>query len=188
MNWKRIWLLFSIAVALAIFEIQIEGQNGWARNLPCWRAAPDSLVQKIYGALMNDKPCDGFHLSEVALLVLMFHLPFVFGKKWDKSTECEILASFFTMSICWDFLWFIFNPAFGWEKFDASYIWWHKYWIGAFPKDYYGGMVPIILLVFVASSFNKKENFCLTAKRIAKDLIGLLSLTAIAAVIFEITK
>jgi len=29
--------IFVMATVLALLEIQIEGANGWARNLPTWR-------------------------------------------------------------------------------------------------------------------------------------------------------
>lgn len=206
MNWKKVLMLFGVAVALAIFEIQIEGPSGWAEKLPCWRAAPDSWQQTIYGAFMNGKSCDGFHLSELALLLLMFHLPFAWGTKWSKSLECELLASFFLTSICWDFLWFVFNPAYGWSNFAAGHIWWHKHWWGLFPRDYYGGMVPIGILVFLAGWFGRKQkendspgtirvawtppnkSFWPSIRRIIMDLLGLVGLTVLITIVAEIIR
>lgn len=181
MNWKRIFLLGFIAIALAIFEIQIEGATGgWAKNLPCWRAGTNSWQQNIYGMIMNGKPCDGFHLSEIVLLLLMFHLPYVYGTKWNLAVECETLANFFIMSICWDFLWFMYNPAFGWSNFDAAHIWWHMKWIGPFPIDYYGGAVTVAIFALIACLLGKSWQ---PAKRIALDTLGLVGLTAIFAVL-----
>jgi hypothetical protein len=180
MNYKKVFLLLVIASALAVFEIQIEGSAGWAKNLPCWRATPGSWQQIIYGLVMNGKPCDGFHLAEIFLLLTMFHLPYVYGAKWGKVAEFETLANFFTMSICWDFLWFILNPAFGWSKFDAVHIWWHMRWIGPFPTDYYGGIATVAFIAVVAGLLAKDRK---AVRKIILENSALVGLTAILAVL-----
>lgn len=186
MDWKRVLFLFGIAAALAVFEIQIEGASGWAEKLPCWRATPDSWQQKIYGALMNDKPCDGFHLSELVLLLLVFHLPFAWGVKWGFAEECKLMAYFFVTTILWDFLWFIFNPAYGWANFDGAHIWWHKHWIGPFPKDYYGG-IPVVLVLACLGSW-LSGNFLISLREIAINLGGLIGLTTVTTIIAEFVR
>jgi hypothetical protein len=184
MNIKKVFVLFGVAMLLAIFEIQIEGASGWAKSLPCWRVEPGSWMQYLYGALMNDKPLDGFHLSEVMLLVLMFHLPFVYGAKWSLAKEGEVLASFFVMAVCWDFLWFEFNPAYGWANFNGSQIWWHSHWLCPFPKDYYGGIGTASILVFLTGKFSDRT----TAKHLAWELVSLLGLTGLSAIVAEIIR
>lgn len=146
MIFVQILMLFGIAVILAIFEIQIEGRYGWAEKLPCWRAKPDSLSQRIYAAFMGGKSLDGFHLSELVLLLLFFHLPFGWGLGWTAAEELRMLAYFFTVAVCWDFLWFIYNPAYGWKNFKPENIWWHKKWWWKFPADYHSGLFIAVVL------------------------------------------
>lgn len=35
-----------MATVLALLEIQIEGEGGWAKNLPTWRPHPDNVIGK----------------------------------------------------------------------------------------------------------------------------------------------
>ncbi len=47
------WPLFVFTVALsflwALMEIQIEGKEGWARNLPTWRIPNHRCLDLVYG-------------------------------------------------------------------------------------------------------------------------------------------
>lgn len=79
----EIWLLIIIAgtmialivqaltIAFSYFEIQVEGEDSLARNLPTWRIE----VIKICKFVINlDKPITGYHVS----LVIFVHLLFLF--------------------------------------------------------------------------------------------------------------
>ena len=37
--------ILALAVILALWEIQIEGKNGWAEKLPCWRIEKGWIVR-----------------------------------------------------------------------------------------------------------------------------------------------
>jgi len=149
-NSGRVCFFLALSIFLAIFEIQIEGPNGWANNLPCWRAKPESWMQKVYSLFFSGKPLDGFHLSELVVLLLFFHYPFFCGVEWGFKEEAKTISSFMVLTICWDFLWFIFNPAYGWKKFKPEFIWWHKKWLWKFPLDYYLSISLSLLISFVA--------------------------------------
>ena len=36
-----------------------------------------------------------------------------------------------------DFLWFVFNPAYGIARFDPAHVAWHKHWLWHAPVEYW---------------------------------------------------
>jgi hypothetical protein len=144
--------LFFIATILALLEIQIEGKDGWAKNLPCWRPKPDSLPARIYAIFMNGKELTGYHAVMFPLPLLILHFPFVVGTKWNAVRELETLSIYFLMAVVWDFLWFVWNPAYGLRKFKPEFISWHKKWWGPFPKDYPIGVIISFLFGLIAGN------------------------------------
>jgi len=123
---------FIIAVVLAIHEIEIEGKNGWAKNLPTKEFNFERLP------FLNGRSLTGYHLSLGALLALLFHLPFLYGKDWSIQAELFLISKVLIMTIVWDYLWFALNPDFGPSKFKRENIPWHdEYWIfGKIPALY----------------------------------------------------
>lgn len=133
-------LLFFIAVLVAatifaLLELQIEGPDGgWAARLPTWR-----IRNRLTNFLCGGRPLTGYHFY-VHLLVLTFcHLPFLLSfATWTLAGECRILGFILMFYIIEDFLWFVFNPAFGIRKFRRDLIWWHdKSWLWFMPRDYF---------------------------------------------------
>lgn len=116
------------ALTLAALEIQIEGKNGWAANLPTFR-----LKRKI-GA----KPITGYHLFIIIFTLIIFHFP-LFFTCWSLQKEALILGVFIFMWTLEDFLWFVLNPHYGLSKFNKSNsdIWWHKSWFAGVPTFYW---------------------------------------------------
>ena len=52
----------------------------------------------------------------------------------DLYTSSLIALGLILFFITEDFLWFLFNPAFGFRKFRRQYIWWHEpawWWIAS---------------------------------------------------------
>jgi hypothetical protein len=49
-----------------------------------------------------------------------------------------------------DVLWFVLNPAFGWDKFTPAQVPWHKHWWLGAPVDYWVA-TSIALLLFIWS-------------------------------------
>lgn len=76
--------LFIMAVVLAIVEIQIEGQHGWAKNLPTWRPDSTKWYAKLYGKMMSGKDLTGYHLSMFIFVFMILNLPYVFGLSLTK--------------------------------------------------------------------------------------------------------
>ena len=65
--------LFVLSTVLALLEIQIEGNSGWAQRMPCWRPSEGSLIAKVYMKVMGGKPLTGYHLAFDALIILVLH-------------------------------------------------------------------------------------------------------------------
>ncbi|MEA1958471.1 MAG: hypothetical protein U9N44_02195 [Chloroflexota bacterium] len=133
-----------LAVVFALFEIQIEGKDGWATKLPCWRKR-DGLIVKLSGG----RPITGYHIVMVTFVILIFHFPFLFAE-WTLATEFLILGLLFETFLLEDFFWFVFNPYFGLKKFKKGEIWWHTQWWGPLPSLYYY-MISVCVLLLVLS-------------------------------------
>lgn len=141
-----LWI-FLLATTIALLEIQIEGAHGWAEKLPCWRADPHSFVAKNYRRVMGKKPLTGYHIAIFSLGIIILHFPFSVTS-WTLVKELEVLSAFALMTVCEDFLWFIWNPHYGLRKFNAQAISWHKNWIwGIIPTDYLKGVGMSFLFV-----------------------------------------
>jgi hypothetical protein len=143
--------LFILSIILACLEIQIEGKDGWAQNLPCWRPKDDSFVDQAYKKIMG-KQLTGYHLGILALVLFVLHFPFFIGIKWTLVDGLKTISAFFLVGVAWGFLWFVLNPHYGLRKFKPQYIWWHKKWIGEFiPIDYLNRIVASVIFATIAS-------------------------------------
>ncbi len=135
-------ILFSFFVAKA--EINIEGKNGWAKNLPTWKKK--NKFTKIF---LGNYQLTGYHFFMFSSFLLLFHFPFFLGLNWSTSLELKIFALFLFFQLLEDFFWFILNPSFGLKKFSKKYIPWHKEWAGVIPKAYlklfFGGLFFLLL-------------------------------------------
>lgn len=124
-------------VVLAFFfakvEIQIEGDAGWAANLPTWRVEEHWLLKLFWGG----RAMTGYHAWVMSFIVLVFHLPVILMWQWSWQLEARIMASLMVFWIIEDFLWFVLNPAFGWKRFDSKFVPWHKHWVCGAPVDYW---------------------------------------------------
>ena len=135
-----------VSVVLALWEIQIEGKHGWAANLPCWRIEKGLIVK-----IMGGRSLTGYHFFMVTFLITMVHFPFFFIQ-WSWQAECLVLGFLLAMLMLEDFLWFVFNPAYGIKSFRKGKIPWHKHWFGPIPDFflYYG--VTAVILIYLGRS------------------------------------
>jgi hypothetical protein len=127
--------VLAAAAAFALLEIQIEGgEGGWASNLPTWR-----IENRWTRLFFSSRPLTGYHLWVHAWVLVMAHLPFALGFAAPTLRgEARIAAFLIFFWIAEDFLWFVFNPAFGVRRFTREHIWWHAptwWWIA--PRDYW---------------------------------------------------
>ncbi len=144
--------IFMMAIVLAILEVQIEGEHGWAKNLPTWRPT-GTWYTKFYEKLMSGREFTGYHLTMFTLVFLIFHLPFVFGLPITVNSELRTISYFFIFVVLWDFLWFVLNPHYPLSKFKKEHIWWHKKWLFGLPVDYYGSLILSLLVTFPTGDF-----------------------------------
>jgi len=149
-------VLFVFALFLACLEVEIEGKEGWAYNLPTWYRTK-GLIPKGYGMLMGGKPLTGYHLFMFFLVLTVFHIPFVMGVELTFAAELYALSIFFAIAVLWDYLWFVLNPNYGVKKFTPEFVWWHAkskwFKLGKFnfPFDYVVGWSISIVLNVIAN-------------------------------------
>ena len=128
-----IYLLVT-ALVFARLEIEIEGPNGWAANLPTWRIN-NRWTRLFYGS----RPLTGYHLWMQIFVLLMVHVPLVLqASMWSWGMELRVASFYILFFLFEDFLWFILNPAFGIRRFRKEHIWWHApTWWWVMPRDYW---------------------------------------------------
>lgn len=128
------------ALFLALLEIQIEGGHGWAEKLPTWQ------IKNPFSKIIGWTKIDGYHLYLWALFILLFHLPYFFGITINSIHEFVIIESLYLFMVCEDFLWFVFNPAWGIKNFFTKEIPWHPNKILYFPQNYWiAGLILVLL-------------------------------------------
>src|SRR3990167_5556699 len=144
------YLIFTIIVAfiLAKLEIQIEGADGWAKNLPTWRKI-NWLTKMLY----SETPITGYHFWLLLMIFFFFHLPFFVGIPWSLKLELQVIASMIFFWILEDYLWFVLNPHFGFKKFTSQNIPWHSTWWGPLPDHYIKGTCLILVLLYLSKLF-----------------------------------
>ncbi len=142
----QILYLFLISLILAALEIQIEGDAGWAANLPTWKPSYSKWYSKLYRKIMAEKDITGYHILVFSLVLSILHYPYFIGKAWSWFSELSTLSLFLIVCIVWDFLWFVLNPHYGFGRFRAEHILWHKKWVLFMPIDYIIGLIISALL------------------------------------------
>ena len=89
---KKFWLfgfltfMVFLAVILALWEIQIEGKDGWAANLPCWRLEKGWVVR-----LTGGTPITGYHVYMIVFMLAIIHLP-LFFVNWSSLVSSAVPA------------------------------------------------------------------------------------------------
>jgi hypothetical protein len=132
-----------------LLEIQIEGKNGWAKELPTWRIYPKNTPKIISSLFAKDRPLTGYHTYLFSFIFLIAHF-WILTTKWNFKTELLTLAFFAGFTTIEDFLWFVLNPNFGISKFNSKHIPWHSTWFLYLPVSYY----PVIILTFLLYFFS----------------------------------
>jgi len=125
--------VLAAAYLFARVEIEIEGDAGWAANLPTWRIEEHPLLDIFWGG----RAMTGYHLWMFSFIGVFFHFPLFFMGEWSLQLEARVAASVMLFWIVEDFLWFVFNPAFGWRRFKQEHVNWHKRWSCGAPIDYW---------------------------------------------------
>ena len=148
------WLVL-LAAVMALLEIQIEGSAGWAANLPTWRIRENPALQW----LMGGREITGYHTLLFTFMALVFHLPLVLSGQCTLRMECRILSGLMLFWLMEDFLWFVFNPAYGIARLTPQYAFWHPRWFLHVPMDYLL-LGPVGLLLLLATFLPPKIRDC----------------------------
>lgn len=137
--------VLACAYLFARVEVEIEGDAGWAANLPTWRIENHVLLDLFWGG----RPMTGYHAWMFSFIAVVFHFPLFFIGEWSLRLEARALAAVMLFWIVEDFLWFIVNPAFGWRRFKREHVPWHKRWVCGAPVDYWiFGAVGVLLFCY----------------------------------------
>lgn len=140
--------LIIISFLVAKLEINIEGKDGWAKNLPTW-----TLRNKFIDLLWGGLPLTGYHFWLISTVLAFLHFPFFLGLSWNLNMEFIILALFSFFWIIEDFFWFLLNPHYGLKRFNKLNAYWHYHWTLFFPTSYFkfliGGLFFLFLSAFV---------------------------------------
>ncbi|MFK3739886.1 hypothetical protein [Massilia sp. TN1-12] len=134
--------VLAAAYLFARVEVEIEGEAGWAANLPTWRIEEHVLLDIFWGG----RALTGYHLWMFSFIGVFSHFPLFFMGAWSLQLEARVMASVMVFWIVEDFLWFLINPAFGWRRFKREHVPWHKRWALGAPIDYWiFGAVSVLL-------------------------------------------
>jgi hypothetical protein len=137
-----VFMLF-MALILALWEIQIEGKDGWAANSPGWRVERGWLMK-----LTDGLPLTGYHFFMTIFMIAIVHFPLFFSV-WSWRLESLLLGFYTGMVLVEDLLWFVLNPYFGIHNFRRGEIWWHKRWWGPVPAMYWILFVVVVVLIWL---------------------------------------
>lgn len=112
---------FTIALLIALVEIETEGKYGWAEKSATW--SKKFPTPKLFRLFSGTRTLTGYHLFLNIFLLLFMHATFVFSGNFSIDREFELLATYLTWTVYWDFLWFILNPYYGWKVFSPKAVW-----------------------------------------------------------------
>lgn len=99
----------------------------------------------------------GYHAWVFPFIALVFHLSIFLRGRWSWRLEGRIVAMIMLFWVIEDALWFVLNPAFGWSKFSAANIPWHKHWWLGLPVDYWISTAIGIVLFAWSYGINVKH-------------------------------
>ena len=137
-----ILFILILSYGMANLEIQIEGGEGWAKNLPTWRIEKHWLLDVFFGG----RAMTGYHFWMLSFVFVLFHIGILFAAEWSWLLEVRVIGGYILMWAAEDFMWFVFNPKFGIRKFKKEHIPWHPNWIAGLPVEYWV-FAPLCLLL-----------------------------------------
>lgn len=155
-------ILLVWCLIVARLEVEIEGRDGWAKNLPTWKYKLDEtskLWYKPFGAQEYQEPAcgpvlqtlytvyikilggrefTGYHRMVDAMQIFVAHLLvyllFFRTAPWWL-VEIRAIACLLLFWSVEDTLWFFVNPFYGLAKYRPEFIPWHaKDWLVFAPK------------------------------------------------------
>lgn len=147
--------VFLFAVVFALLEIEIEGEGGWAQNLP--------TARNVLGHLSL------YHLLMIVLAVVVVggfvYFRYAPSSGCSKSTATQqqegadandrhpivhpLFAVLFHLVLYFlvqDFMWFVFNPHYTVKGYTASNVTWHRPWWGGVPAFNFLGLGAVFVI------------------------------------------
>jgi hypothetical protein len=114
------------ATIYSLIEIEIEGCNGWAQELPT------PIVLKI-----GTKKLTLYHVYMNIFIFLTISSQFQMMLTFQSFLKT--FAYFLQFLLLEDVLWFVFNPFYTMRRYSKPEIWWHSQqpWILGIPFDNY---------------------------------------------------
>ena len=150
---------FCVALSIALFDIELEGKYGWAEKSATW--SKKFMPPKIFRLFSGARVLTGYHLFLNIFLFLYMHSPFFFGVEFTLVAELRLLAIYLVWTMFWDFLWFILNPYYGWEKFTPKAVWWfgeEPWLLNKLPVKYFVqigiSIFLIVLAIYTGANFS----------------------------------
>jgi len=148
-SWRRSAFYLAWVLVMAFFfanvEVQIEGGAGWAGALPTWRIEQHWLLDIFWGG----RAMTGYHAWVFSFMALTFFAPLAFNGRARWRDAMLALAGLMVFWIVEDWLWFVINPAWGWQQFGPAYVPWHKRWLLGVPTDYWIGLGGAALILYL---------------------------------------
>jgi hypothetical protein len=178
------WVLnvLGLSLALAIFEILIEKQNGWASA-----ANPKGWGRKLFGGSILSEVCEKPYLTVYHLFVFAVVLPMVlWGELWLVASLgighpvfsrlfaaaranlvmhvggvaliplLFLTAAWFSILVVEDALWFLLNWYYpkSMEDLLSGNIWWHTRWLalGSIKLPRFYVTTPLVAAVLLVAS------------------------------------
>lgn len=149
-------LVWLTSYLLAKVEINLEGADGYAKNLPVeWRTNNKWLRSLIGGT--------SYHLYMGLFLLVFLHSVVIILDAWTLRAEFLILSYLAFVTVAEDFMWFLFNPAkddktgkriYGIQNFKQERIPWFKdRWFLCCPA-WYWWYLPIGGLLYWLGGIN----------------------------------
>lgn len=175
----QVIFLFVFCLVLAALETQIEGEAGWAQNLPTWRPHPQKLIQRLYGKILQGRDLTGYHIFVAVLVLVFLHYPYFTGKIWSFSSELTTFSFLFLVAVVWDFLWFVINPRYDFGRFWGQHVLWHKKWFWHMPIDYWFALI-------ISGLFYAKFSLNWALLREWLQIIAVFSILTLVVIIFAI--
>lgn len=142
------WIfIFITSILFALLEIQIEGEYGWAKNLPTWK------LRNPFRKIVNWEYLTGYHFYLWGFLFFVFHLPFFVGLPLTLKNEFLVLEILFIILMLEDFMWFLLNPKWGLKRFFTEEIPWHSKKVFFFPRNYWLAVFLVILMELIRLTY-----------------------------------
>lgn len=128
--------VFFVALLYSLMEIEMEGKDGWCKNLP---TAKNVLVSFTW-----------YHILMMVIIILIFYQTFQHLDIW---MTVFYITSFFLIE---DFLWFVFNPFYGINNYKQENIPWHKNWSAELPIENFVGLA-IFIFTYIKTKFKTEH-------------------------------